>query len=528
MTLVPYSGKWDVNRAAHLLRRTLYGPSPDMFQRSVSMGLEKTIDHLLRDVQAPEPPLYFNFNNDPHTVNGESWVNKPYVQGIGVNNARIRSLGSWTIGQTLPDRWSIMAKMVIFWHNHFVVAQINDPRYLYFYINSIEKHALGNFQNLAEAMTIEPAMLRYLNGNQNSRVSPNENYARELLELFTVGKGETADEGDYTTFTEHDVREIAKALTGWRDYGYRNQNDPDIYSYYTSNRHDKSIKILSHRFNHAVINNNEENEYKSVLRILLTSRHTALHLSRSLYRWFVHHDVNDEVEKQVIHPMAEILVKNQYNIRPVLKALLSSESFFDDEIIGCMIKNPLDFTLTAWNAFTTSSVAVSTSTVPSPVVLFEIFKYCNQLQMGIYNHPSVAGWKAYYQGPSYYQNWISTTTLSNRIEFIDYSTGKTNRYLNFPNRNTDFLQVIDQLKNPTDINELIEELCLYFYSQPLSPFQFDNLKGILIPGLPDFEWTVEYNAFKQNPNDKELYRIILQKIINLFNTMMKYPEYQLM
>ncbi len=312
MTITPYSGKWDYYRAAHLLRRTLYGPSPDLIQRSVSMGLEKSLDYLFREVQPPGPPMYFNFNNDPHTVTGESWVSKPHVQGMGVNNARIRSLGSWTIGQTFPNRWSIMAKMILFWHNHFVVAQINDPRYLYFYMKTIEKHALGNFLDMAEAMTIEPAMLRYLNGNQNSRVSPNENYARELLELFTVGKGETAGEGDYTTFTEHDVREIAKALTGWRDFGFRNQNNPDIYSYFTSNRHDKSTKTLSHRFNHAVIINAEENEYKQVIRILLGNSNTALHLCRSLYRWFVHHDINEKVEKQVIYPMADMLVKNQY------------------------------------------------------------------------------------------------------------------------------------------------------------------------------------------------------------------------
>lgn len=102
--------------------------------------------------------------------------------------------------------------MTLFWHNHFVTAETNDPRLEYKYITTIRKNSLGNFKTLTKEITIDPAMLLYLNGNQNTSRAPNENYARELLELFTLGKGELAGPGDYTTFTEVDVAAIAKVL----------------------------------------------------------------------------------------------------------------------------------------------------------------------------------------------------------------------------------------------------------------------------------------------------------------------------
>ena len=118
----------------------------------------------------------------------------------------------------LNEQASLREKMVLFWHNHFVTAlgTIGDPRYGFRYNALLRKYALGNFKELALAITIDGAMLKYLNGNRNSKAAPDENYARELQELFTIGKGPEIGPGDYTNYTEDDVKAAAKVLTGWR------------------------------------------------------------------------------------------------------------------------------------------------------------------------------------------------------------------------------------------------------------------------------------------------------------------------
>ncbi|MBK9745017.1 MAG: DUF1800 family protein [Saprospiraceae bacterium] len=112
---------------------------------------------------------------------------------------------------------NIREKMTMFWHNHFVTADINDPRYNYIYISLLRKNALGNFKQLTKDITIDPAMLNYLNGRDNTGQAPNENYARELMELFTLWQSPLAGPGDYTTYTEDDIKEMARVLTGWID-----------------------------------------------------------------------------------------------------------------------------------------------------------------------------------------------------------------------------------------------------------------------------------------------------------------------
>ena len=119
------------------------------------------------------------------------------------------------------------------------------------------------------------------------------------MELFTLGKGEQAGPGDYTTFTEGDVKEVAKCLTGWIDV---RANLP-IRSEYRLNRHDTTNKVLSHRFNNVVINNAEDQEYKNLIDTIFTRDEVALFISRKIFRWFVSSKINDEIESQVIVPL---------------------------------------------------------------------------------------------------------------------------------------------------------------------------------------------------------------------------------
>jgi len=214
--LEPYSGEWTWKQAVHLLKRTTFGPKHEQIKTFIEMGLEKSIDFLFAPSQDPGLPINFYFQNDPEVPIGETWIGKkvtPNVQGL--IQARNSSLSAWIINQMMYNPPNILEKLILFWHNHLVISGIFNPNFKYSYYLLLKEYALGNFKELMQKMTIEPAMLLYLNGNENTSQAPNENYAREVLELFTIGKGPLVAPGDYTNYTEQDVVELARALSGW-------------------------------------------------------------------------------------------------------------------------------------------------------------------------------------------------------------------------------------------------------------------------------------------------------------------------
>ena len=349
--LDPYEGPWGMEQAAHLLRRTTFGPTFQQIKDASRMGLDAVIEQLFAELPLPKRlPINYEFEKDPLVPIGETWLDKPYSDEADTRVYRRASLNSWTIQQLLEEGISIREKMVLFWHNHFVTAiqTVKDPRFMYQYITLFRNNPWGSFKKLVQKVTINPAMLRYLNGNQNKETAPNENYARELLELFTIGKGPFAGPGDYTHYTEQDVVEIARALTGWKDRGYYT-SDPnvEIESYYLSGRHDKTNKQLSHRFNDAVITNTHGQEYRQVINVIFRQDEVSRFISRKLYRWFVYYKIDEQTEREVIEPMAQILRDNSHEIRPALAALLGSRHFFESRARGPMIKNPIDYLISS-------------------------------------------------------------------------------------------------------------------------------------------------------------------------------------
>ncbi|MEL6637926.1 MAG: DUF1800 family protein [Bacteroidota bacterium] len=282
--LEPYNGPWELAQAGHLLRRTTYCAHYENLQLSVQQGLDATLAELLADRPAPEPPLNHFFANDPNVPVGETWVNAPYSATENYIPYRNNSLYGWTGQLLLTEGISVREKMVLFWHNHFVTGGINEPRFIYDYSRTLREYALGNFREFTKAMTINPLMLRYLNGNQNTAEAPNENYSRELLELFTIGKGEPAGPGDYTTFTEDDVVQMARVLTGWRDTGFYDLAGNPVDSVFRAFRHDNGTKQLSHRFGNAVISNGGEGEFRTLIDIIFQQPEVARFISRKLYR----------------------------------------------------------------------------------------------------------------------------------------------------------------------------------------------------------------------------------------------------
>lgn len=522
--LEPYAGPWTFEQAAHLLRRAAFGPNKQQIERAVELGLNGAIAQLFAEQPLPPPPVNYFFDRDPLTPIGETWIDQPYVAGLNLQGYRRRTLRAWTMGLILNEGISIREKLTLFWHNHFAVSDIIDANFEYIHLSLLREYAWGNFRELIKKMTIDPAMLRFLNGNQNTSRAPNENYARELLELYTIGKGPLAGPGDYTTFTEDDVMAVARVLTGWRDRGYLRQN-PDVLpgSFFRANQHDTGRKQLSHRFDHAVVDNGGDTEYSQLIDLIFQQKEVARFICRKWYRWFVYYQIDDEVEVNVIEPMAEMLIAHDFETRPVLEALFSSAHFYDVLNIGPMIKNPIDFLAGPFKQF---EVAFSPELGKYYNAWQRFFGLLPLMQMEYLNPPDVAGWKAYYQEPSYYRTWINSTTLPARMAITE-KLSDNGYFVNGFQYRIDVLAFVQKLENAGDPNELIQEIARLIYPQPLTEKQVLALKEALIPGLEDYVWTSEYYEYLNDPNDQSLKRTVEARLRKLIALMLSMPEYQL-
>jgi uncharacterized protein (DUF1800 family) len=466
----------------------------------------------------------YQYASDPNVPVGQTWVTAP--ESPNVNTYRKNSLAAWTITQLVQSPVSLQEMMTLFWHNHFVteIDVVNQAKYMYQYISLLRLHALGNFRTLTQEITVNPAMLMYLNGNDNTNQAPNENYARELFELFTIGKGPTIGPGDYTNYTEQDVQAAAKVLTGWRDRYNRNVVGSP-YSEFVASRHDTSTKQFTQAFNNTAIANNGDQEYKDLISLIFAQRETARFICRKLYRWFVYYVIDSDAEANVIEPMAQSLIDNNFEIMPPLRALLSSAHFHDVLTQGCKIKNPLDYTVGMMRQMKVTFPATS-----QLAAQYVMYNFVNQgaaaQQMQYFLPPNVAGWAAYYQQPGYYELWINSATLPLRVQLADLMA--TTGYIrNGFTLKIDPLPLVAELTDPMDPNVVVAEFVQLMLPQPLTPNQLDYLKEALLPGLPDYEWGIEYSDYLGNPNDVNLRNAVVSKLQALIRTIMNLAEYQL-
>jgi len=528
----PHSGPWGAPQVSHLLRRTTFGASRSDRDRLAALTIDQAIDRLLDD-SVPDASLPLNTNAQDLVPVGETWINAIYrdpASTFSPTGTRMNSMRSWWIQRMIRQNASIREKMVLFWHNHFVteVPDVNDPRISYRYVDLIRRNALGNFRNLARDMTLEGAMLIYLNGNTNTRINPNENYARELQELFTIGKGPEEAPGDYTNYTEVDVRAAARVLTGWRMFTNTDGTVGAVTWRFDSTRHDATDKQFSHRYQDRVITGRSGDagaqELDDLIAMIFDQPETARYLCRKLYRWFVYYVIDEHVENTVIAPMADLLRASNYDVKPVLRLLLRSAHFFDPVNLGCVIKSPLDHIVGMVREF---DMAIPSADVAQEYTfLLYLVTQGSGMQQYLGQPPDVAGWSAYYQSPQYYEVWINSDTLPRRTRLSSamaragYTTGGATLVI-------DPLGFTAGLSAPEEPDLLIEELCEYLYPISLTDAQKLFLKNTLIPGLPDYEWTVEWTDYVNDPTNALKSTPVKTKLQTLLSTMMQMPEYQL-
>jgi uncharacterized protein (DUF1800 family) len=535
-----YSGNWTSIQARHLLRRTTFGPSIQMVNTATNLGLNGTIDRLFAPLPMPSPPLKSipdgtgtNQLNDPGAIYGQTWINAPPYPNINppmlrnrVLRSRSKSLYSWTILQMHYSDISIREKLALFWHNHFVVADGTFAHREYLYYTLLRSFAVGNFKMLTKEITVDTGMLLYLSGAENTNVAPNENYARELLELFAIGKGQLAAPGDYTNYTENDVISIAKVLTGWQVPQISNANA--LTAQFSANRHTQGSKQLSFRFNNAVIAENGAQEFRNLIDVIFQQDECSRFIMRKLYRWFVHHNITAEVETNIIRPLAIILKNNNYEIAPALKVLLKSEHFYNST--ACMIKSPIDLIMSASRGLGINPPQGNVENEYDHS--YHHYIMSADMEQALFFHPNVAGWKAYYQEPQFDKLWINNLLLPKRHNFCRLMVeGGTFSY-NDENYNittiVPVLDIVNNIPNAANPNVLINKLAEIMFNYPITASQLTNLKNILIPGLPDFEWTVEYNDYLANPSNAALITSVKNKLKKLFSVMVRMSEFQIM
>lgn len=516
--LNPYSGPWTAVQAAHLLRRIGFGVKKADLDLLTSMSLNEAIDHILTPLPTPPPPIN-NYDNpdyiDPVVQIGETWVTAPYDGNA--EGYRIQSWRGWWYDLMMGQGASIQERMTMFWHNHFSTQTdiVYWGRGVYEHNTKLRAAALGNFKALTKTITTDGMMLIYLNGYLNTKGAPDENYARELQELFTIGK----DNPNH--YTEEDVVAAARVLTGWK------LNFEENTSYHAPVDHDFGDKQFSAFYNNTVIPGSVfgEQELDALLDMIFAKNEVAEYVCRKLYRWFVYYHIDDNTEQNVIQPLAAIFRDNNYEIKPVLEALFQSDHFFETAQTGCFIKTPVDMVLGVMRSFNTE--VPGTTLWDKFVLQYYLTYYMSDMKMRLGDPPNVAGWQAFRQSPQYYRLWINGDSLRLRNQFTDAMTAyyfeTDNDRMSF-----DLIAFVSQFSNPGDPNALVNDVTNLLLPQPLSAAKKFLLKSILLSNLPnDSYWTNAWTQYITDPSDPMSLEVVQSRLVGFHLYLTRLPEFQL-
>ncbi|MGB2807947.1 MAG: DUF1800 domain-containing protein [Sedimentisphaerales bacterium] len=339
---------WTLAQAGHLYRRAAFGATWDQLQQTLSDGPRRTIDKLLR----PKADIaVFNRTYDEYETGS------------------VDSLRAWWLRRMILTPHPLLEKMTLFWHSHFATdsAKVKNARLMQQHIQLLRSQALNSFQALLKGISHDPAMLISLGAEANRRARPNDNFARTLMETFTLGPG---------NFTEKDVQEAARSFTGWFVMMSRLR--------YIPREHDGNIKqILGQKGNFTG---------DDVIRIVLEQRATAQTLVHKLYRWLICE--TEGPDAKLIAPLAKSFAKD-YNILKLAEKMLRSNLFFSTAAYRRRIKSPVEFAMSIVKGL---EGVISTT---------QLAQDLTDLGQNLYYPPTVKGWTGG-------RHWINSATMVGR------------------------------------------------------------------------------------------------------------------
>ncbi len=519
--LDPQTGTLSSEQAAHLLRRATVGPTKaEIIQFTGKTPLEAYNILIANIVLDPAPPVVTNAESPSFNT---TFVHLPFLGSE--NFDRGSDIKAWWMHQlTRTDTGpNLLEKLSIFWQNHFVTTReiASDYRYVWRYLDTIRKNSLGNFKDFIVKMTKDPSMLVYLNGNENVKTAPNENYARELQELFVVGE---KDFNGNLNYTEADVKNAAKVLTGWHYKNFWWDGTTDINSTFADWDHDTTNKTFSAKYNNTTITGRSgatsgQLELEDLTNMLLAHPESAKFIVRKLYKWFVNMEVSQDIETNIIIPLANEFksTANNWAIEPIVKKLLLSQNFYDEDNIGSIIKNPVDLCLGSLKYWEFPIPNMTTQTLAWREYFHHHLWILYTMQMSLIDQPSVFGWEPFYQ-QSLSRGWINSNSIAVRNDYTDqfiwgwkeispgYNLGinvidrlkaiQPNFALNLP---------LNQAISPATAVDTItaEQVLAHFTDNLLVKPLFQTQKDFLIDtimmfGNPRNAWKVEWTTYRRN------------------------------
>lgn len=468
---------WNAQRVAHLYRRIGFGATIQQIQQGLSMHPSDLVDSLLDTAAAlPPPPV-------PQPEDWTNWTSVEYDGSFSKTEEHRRYLRHRWFSEMLDE--SVRAKMSLFWHNHFVTKLyiVGCNAYTWKYYDLLNRYAFGNFEAFVLEMGKNPAMLVFLNGNVNEAGEPNENYARELMELFTMGEG--------NGYTQLDVVEMARALTGWR----ASFNDCTPH-YFDPTKHDNGSKTIfgaTGNFNFDEAHHLIFQERPAQVSEFITGK---------LYRHFVFQNP----DPAVVSGLAATFRDGGWELLPVVKQLLKSEHFFEERFFNARIKSPMELLIPVLKM-----AGAKASEHVEPIWWDDVTFWMDKLGQVPFDPPNVAGWPGY-------RAWVNESTLANRWKFV----GLLATLVSKNDILRDNLRTLAKIltNNSNDPSVITEALIDYFCGQKLDAIHFQAAVEYFKNGIPegyftDGSWNLNW--------DESPYQIIA-----LLQYLAKQPEYQLL
>jgi uncharacterized protein (DUF1800 family) len=467
----------------HLLHRASFSLDAKNIDKYTGKTAGFIVDELFANADkklSPPPPFFINDRiKNPVNLTGKDKTDQEAKKSLHQGEYN-EVLAEWWVTQFKNDSDSILEKMVFFWHDHFATQFAicdNIPAISMYKQNDLfRKNYAGNFRTLLERITIDGAMLRYLNGNENNSELPNENYARELMELFSLGVG---------NYTEQDIREAAKILTGWKVSMFDDEETP-YEAYVLSHHFDKNTKLFmgeTFSVNYEVNTKNVfDNSVKRLINVILTKKRNeaAVFMSKKLYEYFVYAN-SEKSDMAVVNQMAKVLLDNNFEFKPMLKSLLKSKHFFDDLNVGVQLKSPLETVIGFTHHFAYNHRYSK--------------NIMRELGLWLFNPPNVAGWKGY-------RSWVSTKTLPSTIKYLKSILNET------PGKHLG--QWIININGYEDSEKLVVGVSEIFLARDIGSVRIKKLQNSLLAGAPDYEW---YDIVKSPELAGQRVRVLLTEII---------------
>ncbi len=463
---------WNARRVAHLYRRLGFGASLAQIQDGLNMSPSALVDQLIDEASGlplPIPPYWANYLLSDY--DGQDDL---------IDEHRKELVIRWL--REMHEE-GIRSRMAFFWHNHFVTElreyECNSSMWSYYRL--LHQYAFGNFRVFVEEIGRNSAMLIYLNGNENVAAQPNENYARELLELYTLGES--------NGYTQTDVVELSRALTGWvldEDTCGAASFDPALF--------DNGQKTIFGQTGNW--------DYIGVHTLIFTERIdlVAEFICQKLYQYFVY----DEPNPDVIGVLAATFKANNFAIKPVLKQLFKSEHFFEDAVMDARIKDPVDCFIPVLR-----SLGLSYPEDFTEDTLNFIANAMRAMGQELFNPVDVAGWPGY-------RSWINENTLAFRWGYVSQllhggltDDGKAKLVALA-------IELTNDSNDPTVITNAIAQ---HYVGRPLEPEHLEVAEQYFKGDIPenyydDGSWNLYWNEAPY-------------QIINLLDYLSRLPEFQL-